>query len=672
MCIGNDLAINTGNYPPAQVAWSTTATTTFITIASAGNYSVSVTDVYGCSVSGTTHVTTKGTAPHGGFTVGIACYGDQTQFTDTTHEVSPDHINHWNWNFGDGSLIALQQNPQHAFPAPGDYAVTLVLYTDSGCTGVALDTISVYAKPIARYSYPGIICAGNSSPIFDNSIVLPTDTINQWKWWFNQTDSFNTQSVSYSFPTQGNIPVTFRATTTKGCSDVYNSFIEVFPALHANFSFSQVCLGDSTKFVDITSSLSVVRWQWNFGDGSFYSTITNPKHKYLVPGSYNTQLAIINAIGCSDTMSKTILIVKQPVAKFSNLSHCVGLNYSPQDSSISLSEPIHRWDWNIAGTAFNNNRHPQYYFADTGNYVVKLSVTTNSGCKDSVSKIVQVHPNPVSLFAMAPLYGEAPVDVIFTNRSTNATSYLWNFGDGSAVSTDENPVHTYLQNDTLQITLAATSNFGCSNASAQTFYVSRTELDISVDKVETTAQPQPDGSVLVGITVTMSNVGTRAITHAHLYATLGTGGLIAEDWSGLLPTGNIMQYTFTAHFVATGSRANSFVCVEAKTVNNGETELRTDNNRNCGSLTGGIQLEGPSPNPAFNKSTLGIILPKEGTVTISIADLVGHYVVPEAELNLPEGRSDFEIPVELMLPAEYFIRITYNEEKYVRKFILQK
>ena len=33
--------------------------------------------------------------------------------------------------------------------------------------------------------------------------------------------------------------------------------------------------------------------------------------------------------------------------------------------------------------------------------------------------------------------------VTFTNTSTNATSYRWDFGDGSAISTDENPVHEY-------------------------------------------------------------------------------------------------------------------------------------------------------------------------------------------------------------------------------------
>ncbi len=671
MCIGNDLAINTGNYPPAQTLWSTAVTTTFITIASSGTYSVSVTDIYGCSTTGTSTVTIKGTAPQGNFTSGIACYGEQTNFTDITIPVLPDSIHQWLWNFGDNGT-SLLQNPSHAFPAPGDYSVTMILFTDSGCTGVAVKNISVYAKPIARFSYPGIICAGNSSQLLDVSSVLPPDSVTQWQWRIDQTNLFTTQNVVYNFPLQGYVPVTLIVTTSQGCLDTFVSAVEIFPPLQADFNFTDVCVGDSTKFVDITNSFSVVGWQWSFGDGSFFSPLQNPAHRYLVSGLYPVKLTIENAIGCTDTVAKQILIVQNPMANFTNLSLCEDLNYTPIDSSISLSEPIQFRDWNINGSLFHHINSPQYYFADTGIFAVKLLVTTNSGCQDSIIKTVQVHPNPMSSFAMAPLYGEAPVDVTLTNQSTGASSYDWNFGDGSTHSFAANTLHTYSTNDSFNIVLTVSSDFGCTNSSAQTFYVSHTDLDLSVDVVETTSQTQSDGSVLVGIKILMSNLGTRAITHIQLYATLGTGGLITEDWNGVLPSGQIIQYTFTAQFVSNALRANSFVCVEAKAVNHGETEMRMDNNRQCASLTGTIQLVGPSPNPAFNQSTLGIILPKEGKVVIEIADVVGHLVVPKTELDLPEGRTDFEIPTGLMLPAEYFIRVTYNDEKMVRKFILQK
>jgi PKD repeat protein len=49
---------------------------------------------------------------------------------------------------------------------------------------------------------------------------------------------------------------------------------------------------------------------------------------------------------------------------------------------------------------------------------------------------------------------QTPGEVNFTNESTNAQTYEWNFGDGSA-STQKNPVHGYDQNGTYVVSLKA-------------------------------------------------------------------------------------------------------------------------------------------------------------------------------------------------------------------------
>ncbi|MEO6760092.1 MAG: PKD domain-containing protein, partial [Saprospiraceae bacterium] len=48
-----------------------------------------------------------------------------------------------------------------------------------------------------------------------------------------------------------------------------------------------------------------------------------------------------------------------------------------------------------------------------------------------------------------------------TNTSTNGTTYLWNFGDGST-STDANPTHTYMDDGIYPVTLTASNNCGSS------------------------------------------------------------------------------------------------------------------------------------------------------------------------------------------------------------------
>jgi len=249
-------------------------------------------------------------------------------------------------------------------------------------------------------------------------------------------------------------------------------------------------------------------------------------------------------------------------------------------------------------------------------------------------------------------------------------SYLWLFGDGNG-STDNNPSHTYTENGTYNISLVAISDYGCTDSVSKTLLVIHTDLDLSVDAVQTTSIVQPDGSSLVSITAKMSNQSTRIITHATLYATLGTGGVISEDWSGVLQSGFIMDYTFTAKFVIGANTPSSYVFVEDVSVNNGETELRTDNNTQCGTLTGSLQLLGPSPNPAYETAYLGIILPKQGQVTVDVSDITGKFISHNDVLTLPAGRSDYTIPVKQLRAGEYVVRILYNDDIYIRRFVVK-
>jgi PKD repeat protein len=62
------------------------------------------------------------------------------------------------------------------------------------------------------------------------------------------------------------------------------------------------------------------------------------------------------------------------------------------------------------------------------------------------------------------------LDAIFTNTSTNATSYEWNFGDNSPISTNENPTHTYAIDGVYTVTLTA-SNSEQSSEFSNTIYI---------------------------------------------------------------------------------------------------------------------------------------------------------------------------------------------------------
>ncbi|MDZ4668210.1 MAG: PKD domain-containing protein [bacterium] len=97
----------------------------------------------------------------------------------------------------------------------------------------------------------------------------------------------------------------------------------------------------------------------------------------------------------------------------------------------------------------------------TTKYFVTISDSI-TGCFLMDSILVTVNPNPSANFTSV---AGATGLVTFTNTSTNATTYSWNFGDGNN-STSANPTHTYAANGVYNVTLTATSG-ACINVTSR-------------------------------------------------------------------------------------------------------------------------------------------------------------------------------------------------------------
>jgi PKD repeat protein len=92
-------------------------------------------------------------------------------------------------------------------------------------------------------------------------------------------------------------------------------------------------------------------------------------------------------------------------------------------------------------------------------FMMVSSVLFITGCKKDTSDT----PQPVANFTFTGDHNPAPCAVTFSNSSTNATSYKWNFGDGST-STEQNPQHIYTTGGTFNVILVATGAGGSNSA----------------------------------------------------------------------------------------------------------------------------------------------------------------------------------------------------------------
>jgi PKD repeat protein len=679
ICGNSAVTLNDTAFHPVSYFWSPGGdTSALFRIDTNGLYSVTVTDINGCEAHGSVQVTTHGASPTANFGVSSLCLGTNTMFTDQSQPVLPDAIDSFYWQLSGGTpSFATVANPITTYHAFGNYSVTVHLVTDSGCTAAVTKVITIYPRPNTSFNYQGsnssqelasIICAGTYVNFTDTSIAVGGAALTSRLWEFNGIPDSNTDAhILYDFPVEGDYTATLIVTNADGCSDTLTQPIEVFPALTANFADSGTCGADTTRFIDLTNSFSVVSWLWTFGDGTT-SANENPVHYYGGSGANLVTLTVENAIGCISTISKNVSVFQNPVAGFSATTGCENHYYTPEDNTLTFGDPVVSWNWTIAGSRFISQA-PEYLFTDTGNYPVTLAVTTQNGCYDSTAQNITIKTNPVAEFAYTPLYGSAPVNVNFINLSTGAEHYIWNFGD-SSYSTEENPEHTFTEDTIFNVVLVAINTYGCADTITRQYITQPTNLCLEVTGVASIQTPQADGTVLVQVVVQLVNFGTRIVTSAEIKATLGSGGVLVQEWTGNLITGQIILDTIPAQFDVSPASANTYVCVSVSNVNNGQIETNCSSNEYCSSLTGTMQLAGPSPNPAANQSILGIILPQAGQVYIAVYDAMGNPVMNEQVFNMPAGITDFPLPVQQWGAGTYFIRVRYNYDTEVRKIIV--
>jgi PKD repeat protein len=258
-----------------------------------------------------------------------------------------------------------------------------------------------------------------------------------------------------------------------GRINAYNAVNTGTPAPVAAFTGSPTsgCAPLTVNFTD-QSTGSITSWSWTFGDGGS-STSQNPSHQYTSAGNYTVTLTVTGP-GGSDGETKTnyITVSVPPTAGFtgSPTSGDVPLtvNFTNQSSGATS------YSWNFGDSQTSTATNPSHTYTSTGTFTVTLTATNSCGSDQEVKTnyITVTCTPPVAGFSGSPTSGNVPLTVNFTNSSTGATSYSWNFGD-SQTSTATNPSHTYTSTGTFTVTLTATNSCG-SDQEVKTNYITVT------------------------------------------------------------------------------------------------------------------------------------------------------------------------------------------------------
>jgi gliding motility-associated-like protein len=346
-----------------------------------------------------------------------------------------------------GDYFWSNANPSSSITVSPTFSTSYsVFYTSlNNCFASATRLLAVNPIPTVTAT-SALICDGEIATIVATG--LPTGGTYLWS-----PSGQGTASINVSPSSTANYSVVY---SRLGCeSPAVNTVVTVNPVPILNLESEVICIGeDITMTVQTTIAGGVYDW----GNGNSNATQT------FSPLSDSTLTLSYSVNGCTSPIeTATITVNPLPISTFSGspLTGCIPLEVTllaDDNSNTSYS-------WSASNGLTGTGAQSSLTFTSGGIYDITLTAVLN-GCFTTTTlyNYIEVDNYPIASFVPSSnSFTELSQLLEFTNTSSGANSYSWDFGDGGT-STDENTEHNFTANlNGHVITLTAYSQFLCAN-----------------------------------------------------------------------------------------------------------------------------------------------------------------------------------------------------------------
>jgi PKD repeat protein len=260
-----------------------------------------------------------------------------------------------------------------------------------------------------------------------------------WYWEFGDGTTSTETNPVHEYAASGIYFICLLVTDSCGL-DTACAILNTCGYAQADFSFLQSGL----SFIFTDSSVNANQWLWNFGDGTGDNEPT-VLHEYAMPGIYMVTLIASNTCH-ADSVSFTINTCGELKADFDFQTAELLVSFSDLSSPNTAT-----WLWNFGDGVTSTQQNPVHLYELPGMYTVTLLVETD--CESQfITKQVAVCASAAAGFSVS-LQGN---QISLSNNSTNATAFLWDFGNGET-STLPAPAYFFVDTGFYFICLTASN-----------------------------------------------------------------------------------------------------------------------------------------------------------------------------------------------------------------------
>lgn len=380
------------------------------------------------------------------------------------------------WNFGDGKTSNLKE-PKHVFPDYGNYSISLIASSKSGCSDTTRKTIYLLRDDFEFNIKDVKVCAGDSAKL---TIQTNGQGVKDVQWMFKP--SVYTNNLTYSYLPEKTESIDFLIFRTNGCRYEGKVNIEVNPLpkvaitvnpsiIYANqsvtlstnnedqFSYLWQSKGNNTTPQSAITELFVNKDQW------VYLTKTN-----LLTGCQVKDSVYIKISSCINDADYKI---KKVITK--NCSD-VHLKYT-----VTISNPNLRFNWLVNGIS-NTKNSIEFNQAYNSNLNFQLVLLNGENCQDTINleDVIPQNVLSINIPKISTCKENSTVNLFLNIESVVDYEVLWEGEEGALVN--QSNIKYPFKGQEMSVPFVVMYNDSCSIEDT---------IIVSIDKIMVNAQAEP-------------------------------------------------------------------------------------------------------------------------------------------------------------------------------------
>ncbi|HAP69371.1 MAG TPA: hypothetical protein DCR04_06530, partial [Flavobacteriales bacterium] len=556
------------------------------------------------------------------------CVGESTDLSTTFVGDTYD------WNIPGGSITtSTDQNPGTVtFATAGNYVVELVATSCCG-TSKTTDTIRVLEQVEVDLGDDLRACFLGDLPVLDGNgndgatylwtlNGFPTGLPSQ----FLETTITGTYSVEVSYGT--------------GCSGTDSVEIEIYTISPVDLGADQaLCPGSPLPILN--AGIDEADYSWTVGGNPIGTN--DIELEASLPGSYD--VTVVEQDGCTGTDQVEVLVSEPSVFLGADINICENEAY-PILNALNQGAT---YEWFYEGVVIPGATAQTLQTSQGGIYDV--IITNIYGCEATDQLMINTFPQLNAAFA-GPVSATLGASVSFQDQTTPAVNaWVWNFGDGTAINTQQNPSHVFAAVGIRPVFMVA-SNGICSDTA-----YSEVNVQWDCPQIGLTAgfSTNTDTVILSGFgNVELTNTSTNATQYSWDFG----------DGTGADPTVNpihvyseVGTYTITltaVNYNCTTTTTQTIIVVEFGV---GIGEVLSDDHLNV------------YPNPNTGLFTVDLELDEPSEIEIEMNNILGQEVYQNMLPKRQRWRKEFNL--SSYVKGVYVLSISTDKGVLQRRIILQ-